>query len=259
MSACILPALWAYSPQSLMIKTKTSGRDVHTTRVSFWILIFILAGIGVGAAVNRFHGVRNGHLLYNPILPYLSGKALQDLQKYDHTFFSHPLLTFFHIIPGSIFLILASLQFSSTIRTRHISYHRWSGRFLMLIGAISGIFGLILSIPFRFRGLIGTSAVLIFGTLFLVSLTNAFFSIKRGDVASHRRWMIRAFCIAIGISTIRIVSGVLLMIAGQPSFELLGLSFWIGWVFTSTIGELWIRHSEKNGGQTSIGFITEMR
>ncbi len=58
--------------------------------------------------------------------------------------------------------------------------------------------------------------------------------------------MIRAFAIAIGISTIRVVGGVLdifLTPAGYGQQELFVLSFWSGWLLTLGAAELWIRYT----------------
>jgi uncharacterized membrane protein len=44
----------------------------------------------------------------------------------------------------------------------------------------------------------------VFGLWFLTCLMLAVRAIRRGDIVHHRRWMIRAFAIAIGIATTRI-------------------------------------------------------
>jgi hypothetical protein len=58
--------------------------------------------------------------------------------------------------------------------------------------------------------------------------------------------MMRAFAIAIGIATIRVVSFVLDMAlspAGFRSQEIFVLSLWSGWVITLGTAELWIRYT----------------
>lgn len=205
--------------------------------------VFILVGIGVVSTINRALALRTGPLFFDPLRSTLSATETQDAEKFDRGFLTHPVLTSLHIVPGSIFLIVASFQFSSRIRNRHIDFHRWSGRLLVMIGVLTGFFGLFLGVPFRFTGAIASFAEIVFGVLFLIALILAFVAIRRHDPTRHREWMIRAFSIAIGIATIRIVAVVLALITRAPSFELLGMSFWIGWTLTFAAGELWIRRT----------------
>jgi len=51
----------------------------------------------------------------------------------------YPILTLVHIVPGLLFMLLGPLQFSSTIRARHLRWHRWSGRVFVVCGVVIGI------------------------------------------------------------------------------------------------------------------------
>ena len=56
--------------------------------------------------------------------------------------------------------------------------------------------------------------------------------------------MIRAFAVAIGISTVRVVDGlvnVALSPAGFRADQMLVISLWTGWILTVGAAELWIR------------------
>jgi len=57
-------------------------------------------------------------------------------------------------------------------------------------------------------GWLEASAALVFGIWFVACLVLAFRAIRRDDVPQHRRWMIRAFAVGIGIGTIRIWVGI---------------------------------------------------
>ena len=74
----------------------------------------------------------------------------------------------------------------------------------------------------------------------------AFVAIRNGQVALHREWMIRAFSVLIGISTIRVVGiafDLTLTPAGYGPRELFALSLWTGWIISLGAAELWIRRS----------------
>jgi hypothetical protein len=61
-----------------------------------------------------------------------------------------------------------------------------------------------------FGGLAELSASTLFSFSFLACLLLAFRAIRANDMVRHRRWMIRAFAIGIGVGTIRIWTGLFL-------------------------------------------------
>src|ERR1700681_4661390 len=93
-----------------------------------WGVVIFLALIGTAVAVRRIvnvvpialHGFRPPPPASNPVAAEFG--ALDDL------FAHYPVLTLIHIVPGLLFMLLGPLQFSSTIRARHLRWHRWSGR-----------------------------------------------------------------------------------------------------------------------------------
>jgi FtsH-binding integral membrane protein len=208
-----------------------------------WGSVALLVAIGVTASVNRARAIATGDSSNLAVGGALSAAEVRDIAAYDSAFASHPLLTVLHIAPGPIFLVLAPLQFSSRIRTRHLRLHRWSGRVLVLLALVAGVSGLLLVPHFSFTGSAASWAALVFGTLFVVAILRAFVAIRRRDVVRHREWMIRAFSIAIGISVVRIVGGLLVVASRAEPFDILGWSFWIGWLVSFAAGEWWIRRS----------------
>ena len=98
------------------------------------------------------------------------------------------------------------------------------------------------------RRSLASSAVFIAGAFFLLAVTRGFIAIRRHDVLRHREWMIRMFSIGLGISTVRIVGLLLLVVIPARSLELrTGLSFWIGFALTLTAAEIWVRHTRRRG------------
>jgi len=165
----------------------------------------------------------------------------EDVRRFDGRFAAHPLLTLLHVLPGGILLTLAPLQFSRRIRSRHIQFHRWSGRVLILTTFAVLLTGLYFGVLMPYGGPSEAMAAALFGGFCLAAVGRAFLAIRRRQVARHREWMIRAFAIAIGISTIRLVGGVfdiVLTPAGYRSPEIFVLSFWSGWLLTLGAAEL---------------------
>lgn len=169
-----------------------------------------------------------------------------EVARIEGRFAAHPILTLLHVLPGGIFLLVAPLQFSTWIRTRHIRFHRWSGRILLPAALVSVVTALYFGILIPYAGVGEATAIAVFGGVFLVAICRAFIAIRRHQVARHREWMIRVFAIAIAISTVRLVAVPLdlaLTPAGFRPPEIFVLSLWSGWIITLGAAELWIRYT----------------
>jgi uncharacterized membrane protein len=214
-------------------------------RRAVWGAVIFLALIGVGIGVRRTvnlvpvvgHGYREPSIPSNPRLAQLS--ALDDL------FAHHPILTLVHIVPGMLFMILGPLQFSSTIRARHLRWHRSGGRVLVACGLVIGTTALVMSFGMPAVGGVNqAAATTLFGTFFLFTLCKAFWHIRRREITLHREWMIRAFSIGLAVATIRPIVGVFFLTSaftGLMPREFFGIAFWIGFVLHLIAAEAWIR------------------
>jgi len=214
-------------------------------RRALWAAVIFLALIGVAMGVRRTlnlipvvaHGYRPPAIPPNPRLAQLT--ALDDL------FARYPILTLVHIVPGMLFMILGPLQFSSTIRERHLRWHRWSGRIFVACGLVIGTTALVMSFGMpAIGGLNQAAATTLFGTFFLIALCKAFWHIRRREIALHREWMIRAFSIGLAVATIRPIVGVFFAtspLTGLTPREFFGIAFWIGFVLHLIAAEAWIR------------------
>lgn len=169
----------------------------------------------------------------------------------------HPARAYLHIVPGVAYLLGALLQLSRRFRTRHYDVHRRLGRFLLACGLTSGTFALAFGVPFAWGGSLQAAATAVFGTWFLACLVLAFRAIRRDDVPRHRRWMVRAFAVGIGIGTIRLWVGVFEGIEqvrsggttpATPDPTLFAVAFWLGLGMHVAIGEWWLRRTPALAG-----------
>src|SRR5271169_4943589 len=173
-----------------------------------WYAVILLAVIGVAVAVRSMVHVvpivlRGYH---PPAAP--SNPRLAQFAALDDLFARYPILTLVHIVPGLLFMILGPLQFNPTIRARYLRWHRLSGRVFVVCGLVIGISALAMSFGMpAIGGVNQAAATTLFGMLFLFALCRAFWHIRRGEVALHREWMIRAFAIGLAVATIRPIIG----------------------------------------------------
>lgn len=160
--------------------------------------------------------------------------------EFDRRYAQYPILAYAHILPGVVYLVLAPLQISRRFRNRHLDLHRKMGRILVPIGILSGVLGVIFGFFFSFGGFAEASAAVVFGTWFVIALALAYSYIRAGDTVRHRRWMIRAFAIGLGVGTIRIWVGLFEATALLEFGDAFGAAFWLSWTLHVIAGEIWL-------------------
>ena len=208
-----------------------SSVETITRRRTPWLAgIAILILIVLGSTVRRL----------STDVPNLVAGTMPD-EAYAARFVQHPWLTYVHILPGVLYLVGATIQLAYWFRSRHYTVHRRMGRILLGAGVVTGVTAVAIGLLFPFGGPAQASATVVFGIWFLVCLTFAFRAIRADDMVRHRRWMIRAFAIGVGVGTIRIWLG-LFQATGLLDFsDSFGPAFWISFTLHALAAELWLR------------------
>jgi uncharacterized membrane protein len=179
--------------------------------------------------------------------PDATQRAL-DVQEFDRRYAENPAMTLMHVVFGSVFLAAALLQFTGRVRTRYPLFHRWLGRVLVVSGLAVTVSALYFALLMPFAGMGETIVIVLFGGLFAFALVRAWLAIRRSDVALHRRWMIRAFAVAIGISLVRVagipadLAGTAYGLAARPVFV---ISLWVGFTLAVVAGELYVSATSR--------------
>jgi uncharacterized membrane protein len=256
--------------------TSGDARPPKAVRTGLWIAVIFLTIVGIFGAVLRLSIV--GVTLATPPSqrPLLTqpdrvsmrviawglrvtpgtpeyARAEAEVVRTANNYTAHPWYVAMHLVPGLLIFLLAPLQFSQRIRTRHIRFHRWSGR-TILIASIAIVisafyFGVVRSaIHPSERAII---AIIIAGFVFAAS--RAYLAIRRRDVARHREWMIRTYAFLIGIGTVRVVALAMPVFARGHDLGIAVITtWWIGWLMTLGAAELWIRDSRRLGYAAAI-------
>lgn len=197
-----------------------------------------LLGFGVAIPILIIVGFIVRRLLVD--VPSLAAGTVPE-DEYHARFVRHPWLTYVHILLGLLYMVGATLQLAYWFRSRHYTVHRRMGRILLVAGLITGVTSIVMGLWFPFGGLAELSAVILFSIWFLACLLLAFRAIRADNMVRHRRWMIRAFAIGIGVGTIRIWTG-LFVVGGLLELPAaIGASFWIALSLHALVAELWLR------------------
>src|ERR687888_5107 len=96
-------------------------------------------------------------------------------------------------ISGMVFaVLLGPWQFYRRLRERHFRLHRTLGK-IYIGGATTGAIGGIYMSQWSAYGAVSHLAFLFLGIGVLVTTTTAFLRIRKGNVQSHREWMMRSY------------------------------------------------------------------
>lgn len=125
-----------------------------------------------------------------------------------------------HAAFGGLALVLGAFQFSNRLRARYLNLHRKLGYLYVLGVFVSSPF----SIPVAIRtggspSLVAAASTQSFG--WMVTTAIALYCIKRGNVAQHRRWMIRSYPFAMVFTVARMIIPIPPVLAlGMPGVEM---------------------------------------
>lgn len=176
-----------------------------------------------------------------------AGAAHYFVPPYNPGFAKHPIVTVAHVLLGPAYLFFGGLQFVPRIRNTWPAYHRWAGRVLVVLASIVGLSALFLALFVPFAGWTGRIVNGFFGIFFLFALARGVIAIRRREVTLHREWMIRAFAIALGIATMRLIFIPALLIAGDDANPVMlsAVAFTAAFVSHALAAEFWIRKTRR--------------
>ena len=122
---------------------------------------------------------------------------------------------------------LAVFQFVPIIRYKAIIIHRLAGYISLLLLFVSTAFAFVLMRRTMGGDISIQAGVVFLGALTLVSVTIAWFNIKKLQIDQHRKWMLRTWFYASSIITLRIV-----MIVTAQIISAIGQYHTVSYTFT---------------------------
>lgn len=144
-----------------------------------------------------------------------------------------------HTMGGALAALIGPFQLITRLRTSWPRVHVWMGRtylLAVLCGALGGLF----FAPKADAGSFGNVGFAALGIFWLYSGTQAYLAIRRGDVQTHRRWMLRNYALTFAAATLRIQLPLLIIggVAFQAAYTTVA---WSSWVPNWLAVEWWLR------------------
>jgi uncharacterized membrane protein len=172
-----------------------------------------------------------------------------------------PLPVMVHIVGAAVYAPLGALQFATRFRRRRPGWHRAAGRVLVVAGLAVALSALWLTLfyppqpdsgPLLFVLRVG------FGSAMVASRGLGLAAIRRGDVATHRAFMTRAYAIAMAAGTQVFTEGFGSALLGSSPLAL-DVSRGAAWVINLAVAEWVIRRRPVGGVRRRVAVVVGER
>jgi uncharacterized membrane protein len=171
------------SPLSARLKPKERSRSAAT----LWVLMAFLA-TGIAVISSRY---------------FFRPPPASSMEEFPRHFARYLPVLLPHIAGGVSALLLGPWQFLPGLRARHLNFHRWIGRIYLISVLIGGLAGLAMATVSE-GGLVAHVGFGLLAALWLATAACAYRTIRRGDVPTHRQWMIRNYSLTFAAVTLRL-------------------------------------------------------
>ena len=220
--------------------------------------VFGLPGRAPRQSRTRSWPVPTGLLLLS-LVPVLAGvfRVIQllggpELIPADQRFAGFPLPLVVHLLGATLYVVVGAFQFVPRLRRNHPGWHRRVGRVLAVAGLL--VAGSALWMTLFYAEKPGTGALLyvlrlVFASAMTICLVLGVTTIRNGDVAGHRAWMIRAYAIGIAAGMQAITGGIGEALFGTGALQG-DLAKASAWVINLAVAEWVIRRQAGSRSST---------
>ena len=218
-------------------------------RPVYWAVIFLSL---IGVAIVAIRATKLAPFLFQGRRSASWSPERSSFEQADLIFARFPVLTMVHILVALAFILMGPFQVSGWLRRRYLNFQRKSAGLFLICGFIMGVTALVMSFVMRSIGGVNQAAsTVFFGALFLFALSRVVRYGRNGDSRLQREWLIRAYAIALAVTTVRLVVGVFFAtsrLSGLKPDEFFGIAFWIGFVLHLVVAEAWIMRCRPKQG-----------
>lgn len=177
---------------------------------ALWLLMAILV-IGVA-----------GYAIAVLFVPGLRNEFVANL------FAKAPAATAGHFAGGVFAIAVGAFQVNARLRGRYLRWHRWLGRLYVLGVMVGGLAAFLLALQSD-GGLPAHTGFGLLAVLWIGTTAAAWRAIRRRDLVTHRRWMLRSYALTLAAVTLRVYL-LLTQIAGWEFESSYAAISWFCWV-----------------------------
>ncbi len=159
------------------------------------------------------------------------------------TYLAHQGALLTHVCGAVLAILTMPVQLSGRIRRRRPRIHRLTGRVYVVGVVVGGAGGLALS-TVALGGAVARVGFACLAVAWLATTAIALLAIRRRDIATHRRWMLRSAALTSAAITLRLYLGLVGAVAGAaPTSEAFATAYaaiaWLSWVPNLALAWWW--------------------
>lgn len=143
-----------------------------------------------------------------------------------------------HVGGASIALLVGPWQFFKKFRDRYPIIHRGLGSLYLGACLVGGVGGVYIGY-YSPNGPVAAAGFMLLGILWVTATCLGAVNILKGQVAPHRRWMIRSFAMTFAAVTLRLYLPPFL-IFGVDEVTIFSILAWASWVPNSFVAERYL-------------------
>lgn len=206
----------------------------------YWTLIISAILIGGSAGSLYYWMTYEDHFAVGVFLYGAEATAIQ-LPKYAADLFR----TYSHVLVGPTFLLIGSLQFSSTIRSRFPKFHRINGYAAAFLACVVFFSANRLAFQMGLGAWQEAVPTVLFSSLFIIFLVIAIYHARNENYVLHREWIIRHYAIALAAGgTIRVLL-VSSHWAGLGTEASISTVFWVSFLLNLSVAQFYIVYTRQ--------------
>ena len=124
-----------------------------------------------------------------------------------------------HAVFGTLGLVLGAFQFSNRLRARYLKVHRVLGYVYVTSVFLAGPFAVPVAMRLGTPSLVAASVVQSLGWMLTTAI--ALYCVRTGNIAQHRRWMMRGYPFAMVFTVARLIIPIPpILRAGETGIEI---------------------------------------
>lgn len=179
-------------------------------------------------------------------VPYSLDAAFLAIKEDEVKISYYPIAFYTHVYTSIFVLVIGFFQISSYIRNKFPTSHRILGIiYITIVLLLAAPSGLIMGIHGN-GGIYSQISFCLQAILWFIFTFFGFLTIKKGNIAQHRKYMILSFALTLSAISLRLFKWIIVSLWALGPMDTYKIVVWLGWLFNIFIALVIIYKNKLN-------------